>query len=159
MTQFATKYQNTFIGLFGKPAGLKLMNWLDPCCNTFCEDVLSCVETPPSVSAINSTATATTAQILGGVITSTSVAPVTITLPTATALGTALGAARGTVFNLVVDNSAGANTVTVALGSGITAPAGAITGGTTLTVSTTNKVGIFKFYFTSATTAVVFRTA
>jgi hypothetical protein len=65
--------------------------------------------------AINSTATATAAQIASGYITSTSAAATTITLPTGTLLGAALGATQGTTFDLYIDNTAGANTVTIAV--------------------------------------------
>lgn len=111
------------------------------------------------LSAINVTATATTGQVLGRVITSTSAAAVSVTLPTATALATALGATRGTRIQFVIDNSAGANTVTVVVGAGITVNTPAITGGAALTVSTANAVGIFELYFTGTTTAKIFRIA
>ncbi len=65
--------------------------------------------------AINATATATAAQVASGYITSTSAAATTITLPTGTLLGKELGAVRGTVFDLFIDNTAGANTVTIAV--------------------------------------------
>lgn len=70
---------------------------------------------PTSANAINVTGTATAAQVADGYITSTSAAPVTITLPTGTDLGNALGATRGTVLDLFIDNTAGASTVTVAV--------------------------------------------
>src|ERR1700694_1866193 len=65
--------------------------------------------------AINATATATAAQVASGYITSTSAAATTITLPTGTLLGAALGATQGTTFDLWIDNTAGANTVTIAV--------------------------------------------
>ncbi len=68
-----------------------------------------------ATAAINSTATATAAQVKTGWITSTSAAATTITLPTGTLLGTALGAVAGTSFDLYIDNTAGANTVTIAV--------------------------------------------
>lgn len=68
-----------------------------------------------SSAAINATATATAAQVATGYITSTSAAATTITLPTGTLLGAALNAVAGTVFELYVDNTAGANTVTMAV--------------------------------------------
>ncbi len=68
-----------------------------------------------SANAINATGTATAAQVVDGYITSTSAAATTITLPTGTALGTLLGASRGTVLDLFIDNTAGASTVTVAV--------------------------------------------
>ncbi len=69
----------------------------------------------PTTAAINATATASAADVATGYITSTSAAATTITLPTGTALGAAIGATRGTVLELYVDNTAGANTVTMAV--------------------------------------------
>lgn len=66
-------------------------------------------------TAANSTATLTAAQVATGYITSTSASPTTLTLPTGTLLGAALGAVQGTVFNLYIDNTAGASTVTMAV--------------------------------------------
>lgn len=68
-----------------------------------------------TTAAINSTNTATAAQVATGYITSTSAAGTTITLPTGTLLGAALGAAQGTIHKLYIDNTAGASTVTVAV--------------------------------------------
>lgn len=119
--------------------------------------ILLITKTSRTASVINATATATVAQVSTGYITSTSAAPVTITLPTATALASSLGATAGTTFTLLVDNSAGANTVTIALGTGITVATPANTGGATLTVSTANVVAEFRFIFTSATTAIIAR--
>lgn len=67
-------------------------------------------------AAINSSATATAAQVATGYITSTSAAGTTITMPTGTLLGTQLGATQGTTFELYVDNTAGASTITMAVG-------------------------------------------
>ena len=109
--------------------------------------------------AINATATATTAQIASGYITSTSAAATAITLPTATTLATALGAAAGTSFRFIVDNTAGADTVTIVVGTGITVlPAPVIIGTDTLTVATLN-LAIFELVFTSETAATIIRIA
>ena len=54
-------------------------------------------------------------QIVTGYIICTSAAATTITLPTGTLLGAALNATKGTVFDLFIDNTGGANTVTVAV--------------------------------------------
>lgn len=110
-------------------------------------------------TAMNITATASATQILTGYITSTSAAAVGITTPTATALAAVIGAVQGTSFDLTIDNSAGANTVTLILDGSIAVVTPAITGGATLTVSTANAIGIFRFVFTSGTTAKVFRIA
>lgn len=107
--------------------------------------------------AVNETASLTAAQILNGYITSTSAAAVTMTLPTATDLASDLGAVQGSVYEFTIDNSAGANTVTLAVNTGITVGTVALTGGGTLTVSTANVVGAFRLTFTSATTAILRR--
>lgn len=89
-----------------------------------------------TTAAINSTATATAAQVATGYITSISGAATTITLPTGTLLGAALGATQGTIHDLYIDNTAGANTVTIAvavngilsaLASAVAASAGLLT--------------------------------
>lgn len=109
-----------------------------------------------TASAINATATATAAQLSTGLVTSTSVAATAITFPTAASLLSALGAAAGTSYDLIVDNSAGANTVTMTASATITAATAVVTGGATLTVAS-GATGIFRIYFTSATAAKVYR--
>lgn len=63
--------------------------------------------------AVNATATLTVGQVKAGYITSTSATTVSMTLPTGTLLGAELGAVQGTVHDLYIDNTAGANTVTI----------------------------------------------
>ena len=112
--------------------------------------------------AINATATVTPAQLINGYITSTSAAAVTLTLPTGTLLGQALNATKGTVFEFYVDNTAGANTVTIAVAvNGIlsaAAAAGAGTGAGLLTVPAgVTGLASFKLCFTSSTAYVFTR--
>jgi hypothetical protein len=105
-------------------------------------------------TAINATATATTNAVLGGLITSTSAAVTSITLPTATLLGVATKAVQGSTIEFTVDN-VGVSVVTVVVGAGIVA-ASALTGGTVLTIPAAT-VGSFKIYFKSATAAQISR--
>jgi len=117
----------------------------------------------PSTAAINATATATAAQVATGYITSTSAAATTITLPTGTLLGAALGATAGTVMDLFIDNTAGASTVTIAVATnGIlsTAAADSATSFGDLTVAA-GATGLARFtiMFSSATAYVFTRTA
>ena len=117
-----------------------------------------------TANAINATATATAAQVATGYITSTSAAATTITLPTGTLLGAALGATQGTVLDLFIDNTAGANTVTIAVATnGIlsaAAAAGSAAGAGLLTVpSGVTGVGCFRIMFSSATAYVFSRIA
>lgn len=107
-------------------------------------------------TAINSTATATAAQVATGYITSTSAAGTSITLPTGTLLGAALGAGQGTTMDLVIDNTAGASTVTIVVAvNGIlsaAAAAGSGSGAGLLTVpSGVTGQGTFRLMFSSAT--------
>lgn len=117
-----------------------------------------------SVAAINATATATAAQVQTGYITSTSAAATTITLPTGTLLGAQLGATQGSVFELYVDNTAGANTVTIAVATNGVLSAAAVAGATAgfglLTVPAgVTGIGRFTIMFSSATAYVFTRTA
>jgi hypothetical protein len=119
----------------------------------------------PTTVAINATATATAAQVATGYITVTSATAVTITLPTGTDLGTALGATKGTVLDLYIDNTAstasGAVTVAVAT-NGILSSAAADTPGSfgdlTIPVGATG-LARFTIMFSSATAYVFTRTA
>lgn len=119
---------------------------------------------PASSAAINSTGTATAAQVATGYITSTSAAATVITLPTGTLLGTALGATAGTVFNLIVDNTAGANTVTIAVAVNGVLSDGAVTAGAVAFGDLTIASGVtgiarFTIMFSSATAFAFSRTA
>jgi len=117
----------------------------------------------PTTAAINATAVATAVQVATGYITSTSASPTTITLPTGTDLGTALGATRGTVLDLYIDNTAGASTVTIAVATnGIlsTAAADSATSFGDLTVAAgVTGLARFTIMFSSATAYVFTRTA
>lgn len=108
-------------------------------------------------AAINATATATAVQVASGDITSTSAAATTITLPTTALLAAFLGAQLGTDFSFWIDNSAGANTVTVVFGTGQTALT-VLTGENTLTIAA-GSVGKFSIYFKSNAAAFVGRVA
>jgi hypothetical protein len=114
--------------------------------------------------AINATAAATAAQAATGYITSTSAAPTSITLPTGTLLGAALGAVQGTVHELYIDNTAGASTVTMVvavngiLSAAAAAGAGAAFGLLTIPSGVTGQAR-FTLMFSSATAYTFTRTA
>lgn len=109
-----------------------------------------------SVTAKNTTATLTAAECLAGVITSTSVAAVSLTLPSGADLSAQVSGI-GTTFELIIDNSAGANSVTIVPSATVAAIASPFTITNPMIVTTAQKVGCFKFYFTSATSAIVSR--
>lgn len=119
--------------------------------------------THATTSAINATGVATAAQVATGYITSTSASATAITLPTGTLLGAALGAAKGTIFDLYIDNTAGASTVTIVVAvNGILSTAAADTAGSfgDLTVASgATGIGRFTIMFSSATAYVFTRTA
>lgn len=113
--------------------------------------------------AINATATATAAQVATGYITSTSAAATSITLPTGTLLGAALGAVQGTIHELYIDNTAGASTVTMVVAvNGILSSAAADTAGSfgdlTIASGVTGQAR-FTLMFSSATAYTFTRTA
>lgn len=114
-------------------------------------------------AAINATATATAQEVATGYITSTSAAATTITLPTGTLLGAELQAVQGTVFDLYIDNTAGANTVTIAVATnGILSTAAADTAGSfgDLTVASgVTGLARYTLMFSSPTAYVFTRTA
>ena len=116
-----------------------------------------------SANAINATATVTATQAATGYITSTSAAATTLTLPTGTLLGAALGAVQGTVFDLYIDNTAGASTITVAVAvNGIlSALAVAVAASAGLLTIPSGVTGQAKFtlMFSSATAYTFTRTA
>ncbi len=115
------------------------------------------IKNPFSSAAVNVTATVTVAQLLTKYLTSTSAAAVSATLPTALQVAQALAAAtsvssivEGTEFEFAVDNIPGANTVTVVVGTNITAATPALTGGAALTVGA-GFFGKFLIKFTAVT--------
>ncbi len=114
-------------------------------------------------TAANTTATLTAAQVKTGWITSTSAATVTLTMPTGTLLGGVLGAVAGTVHELYIDNTAGANVVTVAVAvNGVLSDAAATTAGSfgQLTVAAgVTGLARFTLMFSSATAYAFTRTA
>jgi len=120
----------------------------------------------PTTAAINATATATAAEVATGYITTTSASAVTITLPTGTDLGTALGATKGTVLDLYIDNTAstasGVVTIAVAtngiLSAAAAAGSGAGAGLLTVPIGVTG-IGCFRIMFSSATAYVFSRIA
>ena len=114
-------------------------------------------------NAINATATATAAQVATGYITSTSVAATVITLPTGTALGTQLGAVKGTTLDLYVDNTGGASTVTIAVNTNAVLSSAAVDtaasfGDLTIASGVTG-LARFTLMFSSATAYAFTRTA
>jgi len=116
-----------------------------------------------ATAAINATATATAAEVATGYITSTSAAGTTITLPTGTLLGAELGAVRGSVFDLFIDNTLGASTVTIAVAvNGILSTAAADSAGSfgDLTVASgVTGIACYRIMFASATAYVFTRIA
>ena len=119
-----------------------------------------------SANAVNATGTASAAQVATGYITSTSASPTTITLPTGTDLGTAIGAVQGTTLDLYIDNTGGASTVTVAVNTNAILSTGAVdasaaagTFGDLTIASGVTGIGRFTLMFSSPTAYVFTRTA
>jgi len=116
-----------------------------------------------TANAVNATATATAAQVATGYITSTSALATTITLPTGTLLGAQLGAVKGTTLDLYIDNTGGADVVTIAAATnGVLSTAGVDTAGSfgDLTVAAgVTGLARYTIMFSSPTAYVFTRTA
>jgi len=115
-------------------------------------------------AAINATATATAQEVATGYITSTSAAATTITLPTGTLLGAALGATQGTIHDLYIDNTAGASTITIAVAtngilSALAAAGSAAAHGLLTVPSGVTGQALFRLMFSSATAYTFTRVA
>jgi hypothetical protein len=109
------------------------------------------------VAPMDSTETISAAYLARGYITCTSAAATTLTLPTASAVASAIGAVQGTIFDFWVDNVSGANTVTVAVNTGITASG--FPGTNTLSIANSATIGVagYRLTFFSATGATLTR--
>ena len=68
-----------------------------------------------TVTTVNATATLTAAQVATGYIKCTSTSAVTMTMPTGTLLGAALGATQGLIFDLYIDNTASSSSGAVTM--------------------------------------------
>lgn len=121
------------------------------------------ITTHSNQNAINSTATATAVQVALGYITSTSGSATSITFPTGTLLGAQLGATKGLIHDLYIDNTGGANTVTMVVGTNaILSDAAATTAasfGQLTVASGTTGMARFTLMFSSATAYTITRTA
>ena len=114
----------------------------------------------PTLVAINTSATATAANIVSGYITSSTAAAVTITLPTAAQIATSIGGtvSQGTSFEFSVENTGTTNAVTLAVGTGISVQmTPIITGSNNLIITAANNIGRFRLVFTSGMYAMLFR--
>ena len=104
---------------------------------------------------VSTTTTLTAAQLAPAAIICTNISTITLMLPTTASLCTQLNGQVAVSFDFFIDNSAGAASVTLAIGSGMTVLT-AITGGNNLVISAGN-VGLYRLYFTSSTTSVFSR--
>lgn len=122
----------------------------------------------PYTAAVDTTAGWTLAEVktgmVAGVIKTTSAAAVTLILDSVANIITAYATAgitltTGSNIQFYVDNTTGANTVTVQVDGGATIAVATpvITGGATLTLSTANKVGLYNLYLQSATVGILSR--
>lgn len=100
-------------------------------------------------NAVNTSATLTIAQILGQVITSSTAAAVTGTLPTGTVMDAGSSFNIGDAFDFTVINTGGTNTFTIATATGWT-----LTGSMVVALSTS---GRFRLHKTAANTFTMYR--
>lgn len=112
----------------------------------------------PVSTAYTTSATVTASELAGGLLTINSgTLAVTLTLPTSSLIATQIGAQAGSYFEFSVNNSGSGGTVTVAVGSGMTASG--FPSSNTLTLANSATVGIarFRITFISATASTLTR--
>lgn len=112
----------------------------------------------PVQTAYTTSATVTAAELGGGLLVNTGTVAITLTLPTASLIATNIGAGIGSSVDFtVLNNNASGGTITVAVGSGMTASG--FPSSNTLTLANSATVGIAKFriHFLSATAATLTR--
>lgn len=107
--------------------------------------------------AVPASATVLAANMIKRYFITTSAAATNFQLDTAANLAAQIGAVQGTELPFTIDNTGGANIVTVVVATGIVVGAGALTGNTTLTVPAGQKAN-FVIFFKSPTAALIYRT-
>jgi len=111
----------------------------------------------PVQTAYTTSATVTASELNGGLLANTGTVAITLTLPTASLMATQIGAGAGSIFDFSVLNNASGGTVTVAVGSGMTASDFPGTNTLTRTASATVGIARFRIHFLSATAATLTR--
>lgn len=108
-------------------------------------------------ATFSATATATAAQLATGLLLGTGSTGFTLTLPTMSSINSTNSWGQGQSFEFIVDASAmgGSSILTLAVNTGITTLA-IVTGSNTLT-TTHGSIGMFRLYFSSASTAFLVR--
>lgn len=111
----------------------------------------------PVQTAYTTSATVTASELNGGLLANTGTVAITLTLPTASLIATQIGAGAGSILDFSVLNNASGGTVTMAVGSGITASDFPGTNTLTRTASATVGIARFRLHFLSATAATLTR--
>jgi len=102
--------------------------------------------------SIPATATMAEGDLAKGYVVTTSAAATTITTRTFAQISAELGAEAGATYDWVLNNVGGANTVTITPGANITA-ASALTGGTDMTVAST-ELAVFRITFAASSATI-----
>lgn len=118
--------------------------------------VSSSVVNIPTSTAYTANATVTASELAGGLLTVTS-GTLTLTLPTTSLIATQIGAGAGSYLEFSVLNNGSGGTVTIAVGSGMTASDFPGTNTLTRTVSATVGIARFRIHFLSATASTLTR--
>jgi len=111
----------------------------------------------PVQTAYTTSATVTASELQGGLLANTGTVAVTLTLPTTSLIAAQLGAAAGSIFEFSVLNNASGGTITMAVGSGMTASDFPGTNTLTRTASATVGIARFRIHFLSETVSTLTR--
>jgi len=110
----------------------------------------------PVATNYTANATVTASELNGGLLNVTS-GTLTLTLPTTSLIATQIGADAGSVLEFSVKNSGSGGTVTIAVGSGMTASDFPGTNTLTRTVSATVGIARYRIHFLSSTVSTLTR--
>jgi hypothetical protein len=111
----------------------------------------------PVTTAYTTSATVTASDLAGGLLSNTGTVAITLTLPTTSLIAAQVGATTGSILEFAVLNNASGGTVTMAVGSGMTASDFPGTNTLTRTASATVGIARFRITFLSASASILTR--
>ena len=111
----------------------------------------------PVQTAYTTSATVTASELAGGLLANTGTVAITLTLPTTSLIAAQVGAAAGSILEFSIINSDSGGTITMAVGSGMTASDFPGTNTLTRTASATVGVARFRIHVISASVSTLTR--
>lgn len=111
----------------------------------------------PVTVAYTTSATVTASELNSGLLSNTGTVAITLTLPTTSLIAAQIGAGAGSIWDFSVQNTGSGGTITIAVGSGMTASDFPGTNTLTRTASATVGIARFRIHFISASVSTLTR--